>query len=127
MQVQVALKSRRSQNAPLRTFLLEPFDIGMHRTEAGVATLQARFTAWLRSLNCPARFICWLMPTTLDDKISNLSFLAREVGQTDSSRSELLMEYRRFYETLQDSADYQRSICGMALWTEENSRALSKG
>ncbi len=127
MEVQSALRHRRDKHAPLRTFLLEPFDIGMHRTDTGVASLQSRFTGWLRSLNCPARFVCWLMPATLDEKIAHLSYTAREVAQVDVSRSELLMEYRRHYEFLQDAADYQRSICGLALWNEENARALARG
>jgi hypothetical protein len=127
MQLQTALKSRQQRNAPRRTFLIEPFDIGMHSTDAGLSALQARFTNWLRALNCSARFICWVMPATLDDKIAHLSYIARDVGQADPCRGELLMEYRRHYELLQDSADYQRSICGMALWSEENPRALAKG
>jgi hypothetical protein len=35
------------------------------------------------------------------------------------------MEYRRFYETLDARASYQRAICGMALWTEENAQSKS--
>jgi hypothetical protein len=41
------LPGRRSQpHAPRRTFLVEPFDIGLHSTETGVSTLQAHFAAW---------------------------------------------------------------------------------
>jgi hypothetical protein len=122
------LPGRRSQShAPRRTFLVEPCDIGLHSTETGVSTLQAHFAAWLRGLNRPARFVCWLMPASLDDKIAALSWTAREVAQGDPVRRALLMEYRRHYETLQDAADYQRSMCGLALWSEEHPRALAKG
>jgi len=127
MPLQTALRNRTQAAAPRRTFLLEPFDIGMHRTEVGVATLQNHFTAWLRSLNSPFRFVCWLMPTTLDQKIAQLSYLAREAVSPNSQRHELVAEYRRYYEMLQDSADYQRSMCGIALWTEEGTRTLEKG
>src|SRR5690242_20243733 len=109
MEMQSSLRSRSSKNAPLRTFLLEPFDIGMHRTDTGVASLQSRFTAWLSSLKGPARFICWLMPATLDDKIAQISHEARAAEQENSVRNSLLIEYRRHYESLQEMADYQRS------------------
>src|SRR5450631_226701 len=117
--IDLALKGRAASKAPRRTFLIEPFDIGMHSTTAGVTALQMRFANWLRSVSVPARFICWVMPATLDDKISQLSFTAREVGHTDPVRAQLLMEYRRHYEMLQESADYQRSVCGLALWSED--------
>ncbi|MEP7285028.1 MAG: hypothetical protein ABI947_04585 [Chloroflexota bacterium] len=127
MQLQATLKRRANKHTPLHTFLIEPFDLGMHATDAGVATLHMRFTAWLRSLTGPARFVCWLMPTTLNDKIGMLSRSARDLEGISPCRSELLMEYRRHFEMLQASADYQRSICGMALWSEENPRALANG
>ena len=106
---------------PVHTFRLEPFDITLHATEEGVASLQARFANWARTLSGPARFVCWQMPATLDDKIE-------AVGQTisatdDVQRAQLLMEYRRHYETLQADAAYQRALCGMALWSEHNPRA----
>ncbi len=126
MELQSLSRKRDGKNAPIRTFLLEPFDIGMHSTDTGVAALQSRFSNWLRSVTCPARFVCWVMPATLDDKIARLSRISRESGADDSCRAELLMEYRRHYEMLQDSADYQRSMCGMALWTDENPRAQVK-
>ena len=56
-----------------RSFLIEPFDIMLHATEEGVNTLQARFATWLRTLNTPARFVCWQMPATLDEKINTLN------------------------------------------------------
>ena len=105
-----------------RTFVMEPFDIMLHATEDGVNALQARFSTWLRTLRDPARFVCWQMPVTLDNKISRLSRLAQDVD--DAQRRTLLMEYRRHYESLNDSAEYQRALCGMALWSEQNPRAL---
>ena len=119
----MTLRMRAKPRGSLHTLLMEPFDIGMHSTDAGVAALQTRFTNWLRGLNCPARFACWLMPATLDDKIAALSRAARDTNIQGTVRGDLLMEYRRHYERLQDSADYQRSLCGMALWTDESSRA----
>ncbi|MFZ2881104.1 MAG: hypothetical protein WA009_16300 [Phototrophicaceae bacterium] len=110
---------------PACTFLVEPFDIMLHATEEGVNALQARFSTWLRTLREPARFVCWQMPATLDDKISRLSRLSQDVD--DAQRRLLLMEYRRHFESLNDSADYQRALCGMALWNEENPPALASG
>jgi len=119
----MSLRNRQKQG-PLRTFLMEPFDIGMHSTEAGVAALQTRFTHWLRGLENPSRFACWLMPATLDDKIAALSRTAQSEG--DPMRAGLLMEYRRYFEELQGGANYQRAICGMALWTEDQPRVVAK-
>ncbi|MBK8138283.1 MAG: hypothetical protein IPK52_21130 [Chloroflexi bacterium] len=107
------------------TFLIEPFDIMLHATEDGVNTVQARFSTWLRTLREPARFVCWQMPATLEDKISRLSRLAQDVD--DPQRRLLLMEYRRHFEHLNDSAEYQRALCGMALWSDQNPRALAGG
>ncbi len=122
----MTLRGRKKQNGALRTLLMEPFDIGMHATDAGVEALQTRFTNWLRGLNTPARFVTWLMPATLDEKISRLSQTARDLNSADRVRADLLMEYRRHYEGLQNTADYQRSLCGMALWTDDNPRALTR-
>ncbi len=110
---------------PARTFLVEPFDIMLHATEDGVNALQARFSTWLRTLREPARFVCWQMPATLDDKINRLSHLSQDVN--DAQRRLLLMEYRRHFESLNESADYQRALCGMALWSEQNPRAVAAG
>lgn len=52
----------------------------LHATEEDVQSLQARFATWLRTLNTPARFVCWQMPATLDEKINRLS---REASQAD--------------------------------------------
>jgi len=111
--------------APQRTFLIEPFDLMLHATEEGVKALQNRFSNWLRALHSPARFACWQIPATLDDKIAQVSRAARETA--NPQRARLLMEYRRHYELLQDSAEYQRAVCGMALWSEDSPRALAAG
>lgn len=111
--------------ADVRTFLIEPFDIMLHATDEGVHTLQARFSTWLRTLNTPARFVCWQMPATLNDKVNQLSRMARETN--DQNRATLMMEYRRHFEQLNDSAEYQRALCGMAVWSDQNPRALAGG
>jgi Cdc6-like AAA superfamily ATPase len=108
-----------------KTFLLQPFDLMLHATEEGVAALQSRFSTWLRTLNSPARFVCWQMPATLDDKIESIVQTANTTD--DTQRRSLLMEYRRHYEGLQDNAEYNRTLCGIALWSEQNSRALKGG
>jgi hypothetical protein len=107
------------------TFLIEPFDIGMHASEDGIHMLQARFSTWSRTLREPARFLCWQMPTTLDDKIAALNAIA--LATDDGQRRALLVEYRRYYESLNADADYQRALCGMALWSDQNARALGAG
>jgi hypothetical protein len=113
------------KNTPVRTFQIEPFDIMLHATEEGVQTLQARFATWLRTLPGPARFFCWQTPASLDEKIAQVSRAARETS--DQRRAALLMEYRRHYERLEAEADYQRTLCGMALWSDEMPRALAGG
>ncbi len=115
----------KMKDAPLRTFLIEPFDLMLHATEDGVKALQNRFSNWLRALHVPARFACWQIPATLDEKIALVSRTARETD--DGQRAGLLMEYRRHYEGLQDSAEYQRAVCAMGLWSDENPRALAGG
>lgn len=109
----------------VRTFLIEPFDIMLHATEDGVSALQARFSTWLRTLSGEARFLCWQMPATLDDKIAALD----EASDTthDDQRRDLLVEYRREYERMNTCAEYQRALCGMALWNDQNPRAIAGG
>lgn len=107
------------------TFLIEPFDIAMHADEAAIVTLHSRFTNWLRMLNGPSRFMCWLMPATLKDKINRLTATQHDVAAIDVTRADLLMEYRRHYEALQNHSSYQHSLCGMALWSNETGRALA--
>jgi hypothetical protein len=109
----------------VRTFLIEPFDVMLHATEEGVSALQARFATWLRTLREPARFVCWQMPANLDEKIATLSQKARQVDEPQ--RQTLLTEYRRHFESLDASAEYQRALCGMAVWSDQNPRALAGG
>lgn len=118
-------RDAQAKDAPARTFLIEPFDIMLHATETGVQALQTRFGNWLRALTSPARFVCWQIPATLDDKIAAVTETARETDNLQRAR--LLMEYRRHYELLQDAAEYQRALCGMAVWSAENPRALAAG
>src|SRR5258708_711677 len=72
-----------------------------------------------------ALLVCGQIPATLDDKIAAVPATARETDNLQRAR--LLMEYRRHYELLQDAAEYQRALCGMAVWSAENSRALAAG
>ncbi|MBZ0315249.1 MAG: hypothetical protein K8L91_02440 [Anaerolineae bacterium] len=116
---------RRHDELPARTILIEPFDLMMHATEAGVTALQGRFSAFLRTLDGPARFLCWQMPADLNHKISAVSQTARAVE--DRARAEMCMAYRRHYEQLQVEAEFQRALCGMILWTEETGRTVANG
>lgn len=109
----------------VHTFLIEPFDLMLHATEEGVSSLQNRFSTWLRTLRDPARFLCWQMPATLNSKIAILDVAAEET--TDKRRRSLLVEYRRHYERMNANAEYQRALCGMALWSDQNPRALAGG
>jgi hypothetical protein len=109
----------------LRSFLIEPFDIMLHATEDGVNALQARFSTWLRTLSGEARFLCWQMPATLDGKIASLD--SAELETDDEQRRDLLIEYRREYERMNAGAEYQRALCGMALWNDQNPRAIAGG
>ncbi len=118
-------RDAQAKDAPARTFVIEPFDIMLHATDTGVQALQTRFGNWLRALTSPARFVCWQIPATLDDKIAAVTATARETDNLQRAR--LLMEYRRHYELLQDAAEYQRALCGMAVWSAENPRALAAG
>ena len=106
----------------VRTFLIEPFDIMLHATEEGVQALQARFSTWLRTLSGEARFLCWQMPATLDAKIDALD--TAEIDTDNDQRRDLLVEYRREYERMNAGSEYQRALCGMALWNDQNSRAI---
>ena len=109
----------------VHTYLIEPFDIMLHATEEGVAALQNRFSTWLRTVRDPARFLCWQMPATLNAKIEALDQAAQ--AATDNRRRALLVEYRRNYERMDSNAEYQRALCGMTLWSDQNSRALAGG
>ena len=65
------------------------------------------------------------MPATLDAKIDALDQAAVETS--DERRRTLLVEYRRHYERMNANAEYQRALCGMALWSDQNPRALAGG
>ena len=121
----VALRSNRKDDLPARTVLIEPFDLMMHATEEGVGTLQSRFSAWLRTLDGPARFLCWQMPADLNSKIAAVSATARQTS--DRSRAEMCMAYRRHYEHLQADAEFQRALCGMVVWSEEAGGTVANG
>jgi hypothetical protein len=121
----VANRSRRKEDVSPRTVLIEPFDLMMHATEEGVAALQQRFSAWLRTLDGPARFLCWQMPADLNAKIAEVTQTARQTD--DRARAEMCMSYRRHYERLQEDAEFQRALCGMVVWSDEAGRAVANG
>ncbi len=116
----------RSVNAHAHTLLLEPFDLTLYGTPENQQGLQNRFALWLRGLAGPARFVTWQLPADLSPRIQSVG---QAVATTsDARRAGLLMEYRRHYEMLQAEADYQRTLCGLALWLEsrESGRALAR-
>src|SRR5690606_41585004 len=78
-----------------------------------------------RSLRGAAHFVCCLTPASLAAKIAQVSRAARDTDV--ERRAAMLMEYRRHYELLEAEADYQRTLCGMALWSDETPRALAGG
>lgn len=119
----VALRQR--QDAPPRSVLVKPFDITMYSDERGegVMALQSRYSSWLRGLPGPARFICWQVPADLTDKIHEVTFRAK--GETEALRRKMLAGYRRFYQELNETADFQTSICGITIWTDEKERAVA--
>src|SRR5262245_18338363 len=107
------------------TFLMEPFDINIQGgTPEGTFAMQARFANWLRGLSGPARFLCWQMPADLGEKIG-VGYQALKTA--DAQPQQLLMEYRRSYESWQSAARYHRTLCGMALWVDESPQALAAG
>src|SRR5579859_2664017 len=112
-----------------QTFEIDPFDIMMHATDAGVRALQSRMAGWLSTLTGPARFVSYQQPATLNPKIQAVRQEAQRLAATtpDHPCVELLTEYRRFYETLQREADYQRSACYLTLWNDDHPRALAGG
>jgi len=114
---------RKPDTQVARSVLLEPFDISLHGTDEGLRGLQNRFAMWLRGFNGPLRFVTWQIPADLSPRltyIKEMSDAAAEAG-----RRELLMEYRRHYEMLQAEAQYQRTMCGLAAWTEPGESAHS--
>jgi hypothetical protein len=122
----MATRLRRAEQLVPRTVLIEPFDLVLHGTPEGQTALQNRFSLWLRGLQGPARFVTWQMPADLTPRIQAVGAIAAEVA--DPGRRMLLMEYRRHYEMLQQEADYQRALCGLAVWMDanESGRALAR-
>src|SRR5262245_13193115 len=95
---------------------LDPFDISLYATTEGLRSLQTRFSLYLRGLATPARFIAFQTPADLSERIY---FVGQQAARTsDAERQVLLNEYRRFYQILQAQAHYQRSECGLLLWTD---------
>ncbi|MBI5668439.1 MAG: hypothetical protein HZC41_10570 [Chloroflexi bacterium] len=121
----VARLRRGEQRVP-RTVLIEPFDIVLHGTPEGLQALQNRFSLWLRGLQGPARFVTWQLPADLSPRIESVKTMAQTA--LEPQRAALLMEYRRHYELLQQEADYQRAICGLAVWLDvnESGRTLAR-
>ncbi len=109
----------------LTTFLIEPFDFFMHDEESNVLRIQAQFSAFLRGLTGPARFVTWHAPTTLQPLIEWTIQEAR--ATTNPWRSSNLMQYRQYYEQLQRQGRFQQALCGAALWTptSQNTQALA--
>jgi hypothetical protein len=110
-----------------QTFQIDPFDIMLHATEVGVRALQSRIAGWLSTLSGPARFVSYQQPAELEDKIERVKAEAHHLAETEpvNPRVELLTEYRRFYETLQHEADYQRASSFMVVWSDDHPRALA--
>jgi len=121
----MASRFRKDHRVP-RTVLIEPFDLAMHGTEERQIMLQNRFALWLRGLGGPARFVTWQMPADLSPRIQYITEMTQAAD--DPRRRSLLVEYRRHYELLQADADYQRAICGLAVWSDpsQTARALAR-
>ncbi|MDQ7024745.1 MAG: hypothetical protein Q9P01_09240 [Anaerolineae bacterium] len=115
------LASRRRKKEVYRhTCIVEPFDIAMFHTRdgQGLLSLQNRFATWLRGLAFPARFVYWQMPADLRARIDYVADLSRQ--EQDPLKKQMLMESRRNYEQLQNGANYHRSLCGIATWTDDS-------
>lgn len=121
----MASRFKREHLVP-RTVLIDPFDITMHGTPERLQALQNRFSLWLRGLGGPARFVTWQIPADLSPRIQYVEDMTHIAA--DSERRSLLVEYRRHYELLQTEAEYQRAICGLAVWgdTSQSARALAR-
>jgi hypothetical protein len=118
---------REERQLPARTFAVEPFDLLLYLTPDGVLSLQSRIMAWLRGLSGPARFLSYQFPATLDDKIGQVTAAMQAQYEARSPRADLLMEYRRFYEGLNQHARYQRSQCALVVWSADDPRAIAGG
>src|SRR5258708_38924153 len=96
---------------------MQPFTIVFNATNAALINLHSRFSGWLAGLSDPARFVCVQIPANLNEKIAQVNLAAQETH--NAQRAQLCMEYRRYYEMLQDHSEYQRSVCGMVLWSHQ--------
>ncbi|MEO0594524.1 MAG: hypothetical protein AAF126_00265, partial [Chloroflexota bacterium] len=116
----MAVANRKKKDLRAHTTIVEPFDIAMFNTRdgQGLYALQNRFATFLRGLAFPARFIYWQMPADLRARIVYVATLARQ--ENDALKKQMLMESRRNYELLQNGANYHRSLCGVALWTDDS-------
>jgi hypothetical protein len=120
-----ALPAVIRQRLQSSSYLIEPFDLFMHNDEQALQALQSRFAAFLRALDGPARFATWHVPATLRPLID---WTLREAALTGNPwRTSILMEYRQWYEELERAGDFQQALCGMMLWTEDETGAASLG
>src|SRR5512141_2271608 len=98
MSMALPLPTTTTRKQKPMSFLIDPFDIMLHAEEESLYALQARFSAWLQAQNDPVRLVTWHVPTSLHDLIDWTIQLASEIDEP--WRRARLMEYRRFYETL---------------------------
>lgn len=105
--------------------MLQPFDLFMHSDEEGVYALQRRFSMFLRSLDGPARFVTWHIPSSLQPLIDWTLEEATQTAATNPWRSAMLMQYRTWYETIERRGDFQQALCGLTLWTDFDANAHS--
>ena len=97
---------------------LEPFDISLYATEAGLRDLQNRFSMYLRGATGSLRFLALQTPANLSARIHYVGGKAQTAPHPEGRI--MLHEYRRFYEMLQTRAAYQRSQCALVMWAEAN-------
>ena len=71
-------QNTNKKQLPGRIFLLQPFDLMLHDTPQGLAALHDRFAGWVSGLEGPARFACFQVPATLNDKITSINRVALE-------------------------------------------------
>lgn len=103
--------------------LLEPFDMSLYATVEGLRALQGRFSQTLRGVSHPARLIALQTPADLSERIFYVGQKANSTS--DPEKRAMLNEYRRFYETLQAQANYQRSTCSLTLWADSSENPTS--
>ena len=102
-----------------RTFLIEPFDIMLHATEDGVQYAASAFLDL--AANLVWRSALFVLADARHARRQDRRARRRRQTETDDDqRRGLLIEYRREYERMNTSAEYQRALCGMALWNDQN-------